>query len=95
MNLFLSLYLAALFVALTPGVLLTLPKGGARLTVAVVHALVFAVIYHFTKNMVLGMSYEGFLAKGTYDSLGVFNKKPALFSTSRGALLSTSRGAAL
>ena len=62
MNLFLSLYLAALFVALTPGVLLTLPKGGARITVAVVHALVFAVIYHFIKNMVPldSFSMDGF-----------------------------------
>ena len=62
MNLFLSLYLAALFVALTPGVLLTLPKGGARITVAVVHALVFAVIYHFTKDMVTldSFSMDGF-----------------------------------
>ena len=93
MNLFMSLYLAALCVALTPGVLLTLPKGGARLTVAVVHALVFAVVYHFTKNMVLSMSYEGFLAKGGYDSLGGLKNKPALFSTSRGGLMSTSRGA--
>lgn len=47
-----SLYVIALFVALTPGVLLTLPKGGARLTVAVVHGLVFALVYHFTHKAV-------------------------------------------
>ena len=52
MNLFMSLYLVALFVALTPGVLLTLPKGGGRLTVAVIHALVFAVVYQLTYRMV-------------------------------------------
>jgi len=62
MNLFLSLYLAALFVALTPGVLLTLPKGGARITVAVVHALVFAVIYNLTYRMVwrTSVTMDGF-----------------------------------
>jgi hypothetical protein len=57
-----SLYLAALFVALTPGVLLTLPKGGNRLTVAVVHGLVFAAIWYFTRNAVLEAT-EGFQAR--------------------------------
>jgi len=52
MNLFVSLYLAALFVALTPGILLTLPKGGKKLTVAVVHGLVFAVVYYLTHKAV-------------------------------------------
>jgi len=53
MNLGVSLYLVLLFVALTPGVLLTLPKGGSRLTVAFVHGLVFAVLYHFTLKTVM------------------------------------------
>lgn len=52
MNLFLNLYLVSLFVALTPGVLFRLPKGGSKLTVAVVHAAVFALIYHLTYKMV-------------------------------------------
>ena len=57
-----SLYLALLFVVLTPGVLLTLPKGGARITVALVHGLVFAVVYHFTYKTVwrMSMSMDGF-----------------------------------
>jgi len=60
-----SLYVAALFVALTPGVLLTLPKGGARLTVAVVHGLVFALVYHFTHKAVARFLHttEGFATK--------------------------------
>ena len=52
MNLAMSLYVALLFVALTPGVLLTLPPGGAKITVAFVHGLVFAVVYHFTQKAV-------------------------------------------
>jgi hypothetical protein len=52
MNLAMSLYVALLFVALTPGVLLTLPPGGAKITVAVVHGLVFAVVYHLTHKSV-------------------------------------------
>jgi hypothetical protein len=66
-----SLYLVALFVALTPGVLLTLPKRGKKLTVAVVHGLVFALIWHFTHKVVWRFLHvEGFagvtsLPKGT------------------------------
>jgi hypothetical protein len=52
MSLFISLYIAALFVALTPGILLKIPKGGSKLTVAVVHGLVFTVIYCLTYGFV-------------------------------------------
>ena len=58
MNFFVTLYVAVLFIVLTPGVLLTLPKGGSKLTVAAVHALVFAVIYHFTHKAVWRMSLQ-------------------------------------
>jgi len=60
MKLFMTLYLVALFVALTPGVLLTLPKGGNKMTVAVVHGLVFAVVWHFTHRMAFRYSMSGF-----------------------------------
>jgi len=59
MNLLVSLYLAALFVAFVPGVLVTLPKGGSKMTVVVVHALLFTLVWHFTHKMVWRMS-EGF-----------------------------------
>lgn len=39
------LVLAALFVLLTPGVVLALPPGGSLLTQAVVHAAVFVVVW--------------------------------------------------
>jgi len=58
MNLYMSLYLAVLFVALTPGVLLTLPKGGKKMTVAVVHGLVFAVVWYFTHRMAFRYSMQ-------------------------------------
>ena len=35
------LVMAALFVALTPGVLVSLPPGGSQLVVAATHAVVF------------------------------------------------------
>jgi len=53
MDLFNLIYLALLFFVLTPGVLLSLPPGGSKLVVAAVHALVFAVVYHFTHATVL------------------------------------------
>ena len=58
MNVVVTLYVALLFVVLTPGVLLTLPKGGSKLVVAAVHGLVFAVVYHFTNRAVLKASLQ-------------------------------------
>ena len=52
MNFYMDLYMVALFFVLSPGVLLTLPKRGSLLTVAAVHAVVFATIYHFAGPMV-------------------------------------------
>ena len=51
MNVYMSLYLALLFVVLTPGVLVTVPAG-SKLAVAVAHGLVFAVVYHLTHKAV-------------------------------------------
>jgi hypothetical protein len=36
-----------LFAAFVPGVLITLPKGGSKATVLIVHAVLFAVVTHF------------------------------------------------
>jgi hypothetical protein len=62
MSLVVSLYAAVLFFLLTPAILLRLPPKGNKFTVAAVHALVFAVIFHFTHKLVwrLGASLEGF-----------------------------------
>jgi len=65
MNIVLILYTVLLFVALTPGVLLTLPKGGSKITVAAVHGIVFMVVYAFTAKIVVNLSLqmEGFVEK--------------------------------
>ena len=55
-----SLYLAALFVAFVPGVLVTLPPRSSRNVVLAVHALLFVLVWHFTNKMVFRMIYEGF-----------------------------------
>jgi len=52
MHWLMSLYLVLLFFVLTPGVLVSLPKGGSRTTVALTHAVVFGLVYHFTNKMV-------------------------------------------
>jgi hypothetical protein len=59
MNLFMTLYIIVLFIALTPGVLLRLPAKGPLLTVAIVHGIVFALVYYFTHRIVYQIS-EGF-----------------------------------
>ena len=60
MNLMMSLYVALLFVVLTPGLLLRLPPKGPLLMAAIVHGLVFALVYHFTHKMVWRLTMEGF-----------------------------------
>ena len=61
MSLLVSLYAALLFFLLTPAILVSLPPKGGKFTVAAVHALVFALIFHFTHKLVwrFGVSLEG------------------------------------
>lgn len=62
MSLTVTIYAAILFFLLTPAILVRLPPSGNKWTVAAVHALVFALIFHFTHKLVwrLGASLEGF-----------------------------------
>jgi hypothetical protein len=56
-----TLFVAALFFVLTPGVVLRLPPGGGKLVVAATHAIVFAVVYGMVHKTVWNMLYsEGF-----------------------------------
>ena len=66
-------FTALLFVVLTPGVLLTLPsKASDKIVVALVHGLVFVLLYHLTYNVVLNWThkYEGFYDCLEYDEDG-------------------------
>ena len=65
MSLIVSLYAAILFFVLVPGILVSLPPGGNKYTVAAVHALVFALIFHFTHKLVwrFGVRMEGMDSK--------------------------------
>ena len=60
-NVGMTLFVAALFVLLTPGVVVSLPKNGPLLHKAVVHGILFAIIYHFTHKAVwTWLNSEGF-----------------------------------
>jgi hypothetical protein len=52
MNLAVAIYSAILFFLLSPGVLLRLPPNGSKLTVAGVHAVVFAGVLYFTAGFI-------------------------------------------
>jgi len=52
MNVIMFFYIFLLFVLLTPGILLSLPPKGSKWTVAIVHGLVFALVWCFTNNFV-------------------------------------------
>jgi ABC-type uncharacterized transport system fused permease/ATPase subunit len=52
MNLIVAIYSAILFFVLSPGVLLRLPSNGSKMTVAGVHACVFAIVLYFTAGFV-------------------------------------------
>jgi len=56
MNWSVTFYAAILFFVLTPAVLVRLPQKGGKYTVAAVHALVFALIFHFTHKFVWQLS---------------------------------------
>jgi len=58
-HLFIFLFSAILFFLLTPGILFTIPRKSSKYIVALVHGLVYAVIWHFTHKLVWKAT-EGF-----------------------------------
>jgi hypothetical protein len=48
-----TLFLMLLFFLLTPGVVLSLPKGGTLQQKALVHAVVFGVVVHFLHQVMI------------------------------------------
>ena len=59
MSVVMALYIVVLFVVLTPGVFVKLPPKAGKLTVALTHAVVFAVVYQLTHRFVW-RALEGF-----------------------------------
>jgi len=56
MHLGMLIYLVLLFVLLTPGIVLSVPSGASKMTVAVVHGCIFALVWHFTHKQVWRMT---------------------------------------
>jgi hypothetical protein len=75
MNWATTIYAAILFFVLSPGVLLRLPPSGSKLVVAGVHAVVFALVYHFTHKLVWKASLGVFGHEGFKGKEGVVGKK--------------------
>jgi len=75
-----SLFVAGLFFVLTPGILVSLPPKGSKYTVALVHGLVFAVIFHLTHKLVWNALYgdkkEGFAYFRIPDEVFQQNRDP-------------------
>jgi hypothetical protein len=85
MNVYMSLYLAILFIAFVPGVLVSLPPKGGKYMVLAVHALLFVVVWHLTHKAVWKLTSEGFQdptpmimnnrKEGYQNNMGMMNKK--------------------
>lgn len=64
MNLAISVYSSVLFFLLTPSILVKLPTTVSKYVVALVHALIFGIVFYFTSSLVkLSFSVEGFAAR--------------------------------
>lgn len=90
--------LAVLFVLLSPGILVTLPPGGSKLTVVMTHAVIFVIVYVFAHKLFshISFNYEPFYegtnqsqrgkSKGkTTESFQEGARKPSFFSGIRKA----------
>ena len=64
MNWVITFYVAILFFILTPGVLVSFPSKSGKFTVAAAHALVFALIWHFTYKFALLTSMNMYATEG-------------------------------
>jgi len=72
-----SLAIAALFFVLTPGVLVTLPSGKGKLVVAATHAVIFALVFHFTHKALMNYTQQYELFEGAKPVCAPPGKAPA------------------
>ena len=72
MNWKMSLYIALLFLVLSPGVLFSVPSKGPLLKKALVHGVLFAAVFHVTRKAVWRMT-EGFATPPACTGLAALN----------------------
>ena len=56
MSFVIFIYVVILFMLLTPGVLVMLPPGGDKMTVTLVHALIFGIIFSMMHGTIMNLS---------------------------------------
>ena len=56
MNFLISAYVAILFILLTPNMLVRLPPNGSKMTVTLVHALIFGLVFSMTHGAAMKLS---------------------------------------
>jgi len=57
-HILMTLFVALLFVVLTPGILISLPsETSSKYMIASVHGLIFAIIFHFTHKFAWDFFY--------------------------------------
>jgi len=54
---FLSLYVIVLFFVMVPGILLNFPRGASFHIKALVHAVLFALLWHFTSHYAYSLAF--------------------------------------
>ena len=59
MNFLISAYVAILFILLTPNMLVRLPPNGSKMTVTLVHALIFGLVFSMTHGAAMKLSSSG------------------------------------
>jgi len=52
-------YVVILFILLTPNILVRLPPNGDKMTVTLVHALIFGVVFSMTHNAAMKLASGG------------------------------------
>lgn len=70
MNWVVAVYLALLFLVLTPNVVTRLPPTGDKMTVSITHAVIFGIIVYLTTKMVWRLS----MSMGVYEGATTMHK---------------------
>jgi uncharacterized membrane protein len=52
-----SLFCVVLFYFLTPGILLSLPAGSGKKTIAAAHSVIFGLIFFFSHNLIMSIKH--------------------------------------
>ena len=76
MNWIITIYIALLFFALCPGILVSLPPKRGKFTTAAVHAFIFAIVFHFTHKFVMRMTRMEGLANENDEVVEVIEESP-------------------